>query len=89
MFSVQKKQCRSCIYRTDSPLDINKLEKEIADGWGGFKSHRVCHHTNQNPACCAGFWARHKDKFQLGQIAQRLDAVQFVETEELDGSFLN
>jgi len=78
-FKVQKVQCKTCIYRPDSPLDIQKLEADVADSYGGFKGHRICHHSVD--ACCAGFWARHKDKFQLGQIAQRLGMVTFVELE--------
>ena len=75
--------CSTCIYRPDSPLDLERLEEDVADGFGGFKTHRQCHHTNENPACCAGFWANHKDKFSMGQIAQRLDMVNYVEREEL------
>jgi len=81
---VQRKQCSTCIYRPDSPLDLEKLERDVADGFGGFKGHRICHHSNN--ARCAGFWARHKDNFQLGQIAQRLGMVQFVHDDTLGGN---
>ena len=80
---VQKTQCSTCIYRPDSPLDLAKLEADVADGYGGFKGHRICHHSND--ACCAGFWARHKNEFQLGQIAQRLGMVEFVQDDTLKG----
>jgi hypothetical protein len=80
---VQKTQCSTCIYRSDSPLDLAKLEADVADGYGGFKGHRVCHHSDN--ACCAGFWARHKNEFQLGQIAQRLGVVKFVQDDTLKG----
>lgn len=84
MFRVQKKCCSTCIYRPDSPLDIEELEKQISDGFGGFNSHRQCHHTDDDkPACCAGFWARHKDKFPGGQLAQRLQAVELVQIDIL------
>lgn len=84
-FKVQKRQCSTCIYRDDSPLDIAELERQIADDYGGFTGHRQCHHSDDSePACCAGFWARHKDKFQLGQIAQRLGFVRFVEIDVLE-----
>ena len=63
--------CRTCIYRPRSPLDLAALEAAVADGYGGFKGHRVCHHSAS--ACCAGFWRRHRDKFAAGQIAQRWD----------------
>lgn len=78
---VQKTQCSTCIYRPDSPLDLKKLEAGVADGYGGFTGHRICHHSDD--ACCAGFWARHKNEFQLGQIAQRLGVVKFVEDDTL------
>jgi hypothetical protein len=72
MLRVQRRQCDTCIYRPDSPL---------ADPHGGFKGHRICHHSHD--AVCAGFWARHKDAFALGQIAQRLGAVQRVDDDVL------
>lgn len=75
-FEVQKTACATCIYRKDSPLNLAHLEGAIADKYGGFKGYRVCHHSKT--ACCRGFWNRHKNKFQLGQIAQRLKAVVFV-----------
>ena len=80
MFKVQRTMCSTCIYKPDCPLDLAKLEAAVADGYGGFKAHRICHHSND--ACCAGFWAAHKDDFQLGQIAQRLDAVEFVSEDK-------
>lgn len=76
MFKVQKKQCSTCIYRKNSPLDIQKLEAQVKDEHGFFKGHRVCHHSKE--VCCRGFWNKHKDKFQVGQIAQRLNCVEFV-----------
>jgi hypothetical protein len=80
-FEVQKTACATCIYRKDSPLDLQKLEGDIADRFGGFKGYRVCHHSKT--ACCRGFWNRHKDKFQIGQIAQRLKMVVFVVHDSL------
>lgn len=79
-FEVQKRQCQTCIYRKDSPLDLKQLEAQIADKYGGFSGHRICHHSDT--ACCRGFWNRHKDKFQMGQIAQRLGMVEFVEHDK-------
>lgn len=81
MFKVQRRQCSTCIYRKDSPLDLEALEAQVADKYGGFNGHRICHHTDD--VCCAGFWARHKDKFQMGQIAQRLGFVQLVDEDKL------
>ena len=82
---VRAKACATCIYRKDSPLDLRKLERDIADGYGGFKGHRICHSSGRGTGvkamCCAGFWHRHKDQFAMGQIAQRLGMVVFVEDD--------
>jgi hypothetical protein len=78
-FRVRAKQCATCIYLPTSPLDIRKLEADVADKHGGFHGHRVCHHSPKDePMCCRGFWNRHKDKFAMGQIAQRLGWVIFI-----------
>lgn len=86
MFKVQAKQCATCIYHKDSPLDLQKLEADIADPYmkGHFKGHRVCHHSED--VCCRGFWNRHKDDFDAGQLAQRLNMVQFVNVDTLKES---
>jgi len=81
MFKVQSKQCSTCIYRKSSPLDLKKLEGDIKDNYGGFYGYRICHHSDD--VCCRGFWNRHKDKFSLGQIAQRLGFVKFVSEDRL------
>jgi hypothetical protein len=87
-FKVQKKLCKTCIYRKDSTLNLEALEAEVADNYGGFDGYRVCHHTDdKDGVCCRGFWNKHKDKFAMGQIAQRLDLVEEVDIdnwEEVD-----
>ena len=82
-FEVQKKMCSTCIYRPDSTLDIKTLESQVADKFGGFKGHRICHHSKT--ACCRGFWNKHRDEFAMGQIAQRLNMVEFVNHDTLKG----
>ena len=84
---VAAKQCKTCIYRPNSPLILTKLEAEIADPRmpGFFKGHRICHHfedADDDDVCCRGFWDRHKDHFTLGQIAQRLGFVEMVGKEK-------
>lgn len=76
-FKVQRRMCTTCIYR----LDIRKLERDVADPHmaGFFRGHRICHHSRD--VCCAGFWKRHKDSFTAGQLAQRLNFVEFVEVD--------
>lgn len=76
-FEMMRRPWETCIYRPESPLDSERLENQIRDPFVGFKGYRVCHH--HDTACCRGFWERYKDEFQLGQLAQRLDAVVFVE----------
>lgn len=83
-FRVQRRMCKTCIYRPDSPLDLKRLEAAVADKHGGFAKHRQCHHTDaRRPACCRGFWDRHKDEFAGGQLAQRLNRVVFVDVDVL------
>lgn len=80
-FKVQSRPCDSCIYRKDNPLNLAALESAIADSHGGFTGYRICHHSDD--VCCAGFWRRHRDKFAMGQIAQRLGMVEFVTVDTL------
>jgi hypothetical protein len=74
---VQARQCRTCIYRPDSRLDLAKLENDVR---GFFKGFRICHHSHD--VCCRGFWERHRDSFTAGQIAQRLGIVEFVDVDD-------
>lgn len=78
-FKVQRRMCRTCIYRPDSALDLERLEDEVRDPHIGFKTHRICHHSED--VCCAAFWAAHKDEFPTGQIEQRLKMIEFVDVD--------
>lgn len=78
-FRVQRRQCATCIYRPNSGFNLVKLENDVRDKRMGFKGHRICH--NSKDVCCRGFWNRHKDKFAAGQIAQRLNLVEFVDAD--------
>ena len=82
-FNVQKKMCTTCIYKKPHRLDINKLEDDVRDPnmEGYFSGFRVCHHSED--VCCRGFWNRHNDKFQAGQMAQRLKLVKYVIVDTL------
>ncbi len=80
-FRVQRSMCATCIFRPESPLELERLLKDISDPHGGFRGHRICHHSVD--ACCAGFWVRHKNEFPMGQIAQRLNMVSIVEDDVL------
>lgn len=84
-FLVQRKQCSTCIYgkHSASRMTPAQLEAEVADKHlhGFFRGYRTCHHTKD--VCCAGFWRRHRHKFTLGQLAQRLGLVRYVEVDTL------
>jgi hypothetical protein len=80
---VQRKLCATCIYRDGFGWNIEHLESQVRCkrtlGTIAFDGYRVCHHSED--ACCRGFWNLHKDAFTLGQIAQRLDLVEFVDDD--------
>ena len=77
--TVRRNQCASCIYRPDSPLDLEKLERQVRDRWVGFKGYRACHQHDREKVCCRGFWDRHSDEFPGGQLATRLNCVYIVD----------
>jgi hypothetical protein len=66
------------------PAWLKSLLDEIRDPrmGGFFEGYRVCHYSND--AVCAGFWARHKDDFTGGQLAQRLGLVELVDDDGRD-----
>lgn len=85
-FKVQQRMCATCIYRAGSGMhgELERLEREVADPHmrGFFQGYRECHHAKRrSKVCCAGFWAKHKDHFTLGQIAQRLGLVERVKVD--------
>ena len=47
-------------------------------------ANRECHHAKRGSGvCCRGFWDRHADDFQAGQIAQRLNLIEYVKEDIL------
>lgn len=78
-FKVQEKMCETCIYRPDSPLDLEKLEGQVRDNYGGFKGHRICHHSSD--VCCAGFWAKHKNDFAMEELVDEIQSANRAERE--------
>jgi hypothetical protein len=83
VLQVQRVRCATCIYRGDSVLNLKALEDEVRDPHMGFRSYRACHHSQADDVVCRGFWDHHRDEFQLGQIAQRLGLVLFVDVDDL------
>lgn len=82
-FKVQRQRCSTCIYRKDSSLNLAALEQQVRDPHMGFSGYRACHHARAGDVCCRGFWDNHRDEFALGQIAQRLNVVEFVAVDDL------
>lgn len=80
---VQAHQCETCIYFKKSGFDIKDLEAQLADRYmeGHFRGFRACHHAPGRSVCCRGFWDRHKDHFDGGQLAQRLGLVIVVDID--------
>ena len=82
---VRRTACSTCIYRTDSPADLATLEEACIDPMmpGFFERYRQCHHhdhrTKAGQRVCRGFWARHANRFQAGQVAQRLGVVEYTD----------
>lgn len=78
---VQEKQCKTCVYLPNSPIRAEDLEERLIDPRmeGHFTGFRICH--SSRTACCAGFWKKHKDHFDFGQLAQRLNWVEFVQDD--------
>lgn len=83
MFKVRRKRCETCIYgpQSASGASVAQLEREVADPRmaGHFRGYRACHKHPSNDVCCRGFWDAHRNNFGAGQIAQRLDLVEYVE----------
>jgi hypothetical protein len=84
---VQRVPCDTCIFRKESPLDLKALLDAVRDfsvpGFLYFKGHRICHHSTD--AVCSTFWTKFRDKFTLGQIAQRLGVVEYVDDDNQKG----
>lgn len=82
---VRASQCATCIYRPEQGADfIARLEAQIADPTmpGYFRGWRECHTPKaRSGTVCRGFWDRHRDHFDVGQIAQRLGLVIFRDRE--------
>jgi len=83
---VQRVMCATCIFREShwKPEKLAQLLDDVRDRRmdGFFTGYRICHHSKT--AVCAGLWARYKDNFALGQIAQRLGFVRLVDHDTLD-----
>ena len=76
-FLVRRTACNTCIYRDDSPLNIEKLENEIRDEYGAIVTYRICH--EHETTCCRGFWNRHAKALASARLARMMGIVRFVD----------
>lgn len=79
---VQDQPCATCIYGPASGADLARLDAAIADPdrTGRYTRYQPCVLApRREPVCCRGFWDRHKDDFDGGELAQHLGIVRFVE----------
>ncbi len=81
VFVVRETICSSCIYRKSSLLDLEKLESEVTDRYGGIVGYRICHHhgedRNGRGTCCRGFWNRHWNNYAPARVAKLFGLVRF------------
>ena len=79
-FLVRRSACKTCIYRDNCPLDIERLEGETRDEYGATVSYRICHQHHE--ACCRGFWNRHAKDLAAARLAKILGIVRFIDDDE-------
>lgn len=81
-FPVRATQCESCIFRPHNRSMLPALLAQVRDPhvpWY-FKGFRECHEPKRaSGLCCRGFWDRYRDRFTVGQLAQRLGMVIFTD----------
>lgn len=79
---VRKTKCDQCLF-TDNRIVSQKRAGDVVKDCLKRDTYFICHKTQTEDApqdmCCRGFWDQHKNNFNLGRIAQRLQAVRFVE----------
>lgn len=78
MFTVMKERCGECLYGPNKIVS-NARRREILQEVHARDGYFVCHKASLvgKTACCHGNWESHGGG-QLGRIAGRLGAVQFV-----------
>ena len=77
MFKVKNQCCNECLF-TKNAVVSNKRKKDILNGCKKNDNHFICHKATieGKDICCKGFYD--SQTCNLMRIAQRLDAVEFV-----------
>ena len=74
-FNVRKRPCRTCGYRKNSGLDVEKMESTFKKEGNDFVEWLKCHtelDQGKGGICCRGFWNKNKHNFPLGKIVMEL-----------------
>lgn len=83
-FKVQKKRCDQCLFTDNRIVSERRAQKIVRDCLQTdrfFNCHKLQTKGVEGDLCCRGFWDLYKDRFNLGRIAQRLNAVEEVEID--------
>jgi len=77
-FKVKKKMCDQCLY-TQNKIVSDERKESLLDGIEAKGGHFICHKASiaGEDTCCKGFYDN--NDFQLKQVAQRLNVVEFVD----------
>lgn len=78
MFKVQKTHCDQCLFTPQRIVTRARAREIVADCLAKdtfFNCHKTQLEGSDEQVCCAGYWAKYKDQFNMGRIAQRLGAV--------------
>jgi hypothetical protein len=84
MFKVMKERCDQCLYGPDKIVS-NARRAQILRDIKRKDNHFICHKATiaGHDVCCRGDWDQ-RCGGQLGRIAGRLNAVQFVDEATLE-----
>ena len=83
MFKVMKERCDQCLYGPDKIVS-DKRRAQILRSLKQRDNHFICHKATiaGQDVCCRGDWDQ-RGGGQLGRIADRLNAVKFVDEATL------
>ena len=79
---VLSEKCETCIFRPHNLMQLQQgrvkgmVEGAIEDQ-GTIPCHSTIYDPDVEPAICRGFWDSYRDRVDLLQLAERLDAVVY------------
>lgn len=80
MLKVYDKQCDQCLFTNNRVVSARRYQQIVKDCIQK-QSFFVCHKAsiNEETICCKGYFDKLGSYSQLIRIAERLNAVQFIE----------